>query len=153
MSEDSTPVASTVVPARARRRRWPWFLAAGVVALAFLYSRGWATQPLVLADGRRFDVLNFDRHLSIVVQPDGSRTSERMLWVRYWSDADEFAAMRAEARSIAPALFPVAERLGYSTVKLDPSRPVLARRFPLALTSVAVRFDRDARGAWQETTH
>ena len=152
MSEDSSSLDGTDSVERPRRRRWPWVIVAVALGLGVLYGRGWTTQPLILADGRRFEVLNFDRHLSILVHPDGSRSSERMLWVRYWSEGTDRASMQAEARSIAPALYPLAERLGYSTVKMDPSRPVLVRRFPLALTSVMVRFDRDSSGAWRETS-
>jgi hypothetical protein len=156
MNPDSTPEEPEKAPdpapdpAPRRRRRARWVVVALVILLGVLYSRGWSTQPLTLSDGRSFEVLNFDRHISYLVDRDGSRTTEHSFYVRYYSDAEGMDAMGAEARDLAPSLFPIAERLGYSILKLQAARPLLFRHFPLVIFSTNLRFVRDSAGAWRE---
>ena len=138
-------------PAR-RPRKWLLIVGLAAVVLAVIHSRGWATQPLVLADGRVFDVLNFDRHLSVMFSPNGARTTEEMFWVRYYATSSDPDAMLEEARRLAPALFPISDSLGLRILRLSPSRPILIRLFPLGVFSREVRFQKDSTGTWLEET-
>lgn len=145
----SAPITDPSPPKR-RRRRWPWVVGAGLLILCVLHVRGWSTQPLTLADGRRFDVLNFDRHVSYGLQSDGRRTERRYFWVRYYATSSDSEAMLAEARSLAPALYPIADSLGFELMQLSPSHPILVRWFPLGVVSTNIEFARDSSGAWSE---
>ena len=129
---------------------WLRFLVLAAAVLAALHSRGWATQPLVLADGRTFDVLNFDRHTSIMLSMDGTRETEEMLWVRYYASSSDADAMVAEAKTLAPALFPIADRLGLDILRLSPSRPIFVELLPFGVFSSDVRFERNSAGVWRE---
>jgi hypothetical protein len=152
MSEDSASYEATIArPTSSARhwRRWRWPVLVALALLAFLYYRGWSTELLSFSDGRSFDVLNYDRHVSYTILRDGSRTSERMFWVRYYSNVDGEASLD-EARQLAPNLFPVAESLGYTILRLDPSHPLFRRHFPLAVLSYRLRFERDTSGHWHE---
>jgi hypothetical protein len=127
-----------------------WAGLAAMLVLGTLYSRAWSSEPLALADGRAFDVLNFNRHVSYIVELDGSRRTEHLFWVRYWANTEGTDAMRVEARQLAPALFPIAEQLGYGILKLEPADPLLLRRFPLVIWSTPLRYERDSTGTWRE---
>jgi hypothetical protein len=122
----------------------------GIIVLGVLYYRGWSTQPLNLRDGRSFDVLNYDRHTSYMLSPDGARHTEHYFWVRYYANTTGLDSVRAEARLLAPVLFPIADSLGYSRLKLEPSRPLFLRQFPLAVFSLTLEFARDSGGPWHE---
>lgn len=121
-----------------------------LITLATMHARGWATQPLQLTDGRVFQVLNFDRHVSVTLSPDGTRETEHMFWVRYYANTKDAEGMLAEAKSLAPTLFPIADSLGYSILRLTPSKPIFTRLLPLGVISREVRFERDSTGAWSE---
>ena len=128
-----------------------WAIGAGLVGLgAILYYRGWSTQPLQLRDGRTFQVLNFDRHVSYAVAPDGHTSASRYFWVRYYSSTSDQAAMLAEARTIAPALWPIADSLGFQALVLQPSYPLLFRHFPLAVVSWTLRYEAAPGRGWHE---
>ena len=134
-----------------RRLIWLWWaVVALVLGFGTLYYRGWSTQPLTLTDGRRFDVLNFDRHVSYTLSADGTRHTEHSFWVRYYANTADLDSLQAEARHLAPVLFPIADSLGYSHLKLEPSRPVFLRHFPLAVFSFTLNFVRDSSGVWRE---
>jgi hypothetical protein len=121
-----------------------------LVVLAFLHHRGWSTEPMRLADGREFRVLNFDRNVSYMVDAKGRWSADRYFWVRYYAHSSDRERMRDEARSIAPALFPVADSLGFQALKVEPARPLLLEVFPVEVWSVSVRFVRGPSGAWTE---
>lgn len=121
-----------------------------IVAAAYLYWRGWKTQLLRLPDGRTYDVLNWDRHVSLILEPDGRRSAEHYFWVRYYSDTRDLNAMRREASDIAPFIWHFADSLGYRTLQIDPAYPLLFRHFPIAVFSTPIRFVRDSTGHWQE---
>ena len=123
----------------------------GLVGLAaVLYYRGWSTQPLELADGRTFQVLNFDRHVSYMLERSGQTTTDRYFWVRYYSSSSDQTTMLAEARTLAPALWPIADSLGFQALVLQPSYPVLFRHFPLAVVSWALRYESTSGRGWHE---
>jgi hypothetical protein len=147
-------LANNVAPpliSKSKRLLWlRWALATLALVFGTLYYRGWSTQPLTLRDGRRFDVLNFDRHVSYTLSANGTRHTEHSFWVRYYANTTDLDSLRAEARHLAPALFPIADSLGYAHLKLEPSRPVFLRHFPLAVLSLTMDFVRDSSGAWQE---
>jgi hypothetical protein len=136
-------------PARPRARRYLLFAGSFLLLCALYYSQ-WSTEPLRLADGREFAVLNFDRHVSFRIGPDGTRDTVRYFWVRYYANASGVAGMVQEAKGLAPALFPIAEQNGFNRLQLDPSRPVFLRHFPVATMSQSVRFQRDSAGRWRE---
>ena len=146
---DEAPATSRT--RRSSRRLRPVGLAVvAIVTAAYFYSRGWSTQLLRLPDGRTYDVLNWDRHVSIVIEPDGGRTTEHYFWVRYYSGTRDLDAMRREARDIAPFIGHFADSLGYRTLQLDPAYPLLFRHFPIVVFSTPMRFVRDSTGQWQE---
>jgi hypothetical protein len=148
MTEPETPPPA---PARPRSRRRLLFAGTFLLLCALYYSQ-WSTQPLRLADGREFAVLNFDRHVSFRVRPDGARDTVRYFWVRYYANASGAAGMVRDAKDLATALFPVAEQNGFNRLQLDQSRPVFLRHFPLAIISHSVRFERDSTGRWHEAS-
>ena len=149
---DSLVVEVETAHQQTRRRRWVIGIALGLALAAYLYSRGWATQDWRLADGRTIQVLNWDRHLSITVDPSGGAPErDSYFWVRYYAESRDRESMLAEARGLAPLLFPTADSLGYMTMQLDPSYPVGSRLFPIAVVSWHVRFKRDSAGKWKET--
>jgi hypothetical protein len=153
MSEN---ILSDEAPATSRRRRssrrWRWVGLAVlvIVTAAYSYSRGWKTQLLRLPDGRTYEVLNWDRHVSLILEPDGRRSAEHNFWMRYYSNAKGIDAMRREARDIAPFICHYADSLGYRTLQIDPAYPLLFRHFPIAVFSTPMRFVRDSAGHWQE---
>ena len=120
------------------------------IAIAAAHSVGWSTQPLTLTDGRTFAVLNFDRHTSIVLKTNGQRLVEHYFWVRYWASSRNRDSMFQEARALAPALYGVADSLGYTLMELSPSQPLLFRLLPLGAVSLHIRFTRDTTGTWHE---
>lgn len=122
-----------------------------VVVVAIVHSRLWATQPLRLPDGRSFAVLDFEPHTSVSLAPDGTQTTEEMFWVRYYANyPEDSAAVIAEARNLAPALYAIADGLYLDIMRLSPSRPIFVRAFPLGVASRELRFERDSLGGWYE---
>lgn len=107
-------------------------------------------QALVLADGRRYEVLQWDRNLSIMIDPhSGTRTTEHRFLVAYYSDSAG-AGARLEARTLAPLISRFADTLGVSIMVIKPTRPIFTRAFPLARRSWEVRYERDSTGKWTE---
>jgi hypothetical protein len=150
-STDNDEVPITSLTRRSwKRGRWVVLALLAIVTAAYLYSRGWRTQLLRLPDGRTYDVLNWDRHTSINVGPDGGRTTEQYFWVRYYSSTRDISAMRREASDIAPFIYHFVDSLGYRTLQIDPAYPLLFRHFPIAVLSTSMRFVRDSTGQWQE---
>lgn len=121
-----------------------------IITAAYLYSLGWKTQLLRLPDGRTYDVLNWDRHVSLIIEADGRQSTEHYFWARYYSDTRDLDAMRREARDIAPVIWDYADSLGYRKVQIDPAYPLLFRHFPIVVFSTPMRFVRDSAGHWQE---
>src|SRR5262245_51832256 len=122
-----------VTTARPRGSLRLWLGLFTLFVAAALYARAWSTQSLVLRDGRTFAVLNFDRHVTIQIGPDGSREAEHYFWVRYYSHSRSTDGMLEEARALAPVLSPMADSLGYTLMQLSPSRPLLSQTFPLGV--------------------
>ena len=149
---DETPDASQWPQAGRRRPRWPWAVIIGGVLLVmgYRYSRGWATQRLTFQDGKYYEVLNWDRHLSIGVGPGGFTSRETYFWVRYYSDFRSLDAMQAEARHLAPKIWQSADSLGFTEMKVEPTRPLLFRHFPIVTYSTSVWYRRDTTGTWRE---
>jgi hypothetical protein len=153
MQKTSDVTAESSSPAGRQIRRKYWVgaaLIATVALLLHLYSAGWSTQRLTLRDGRSYDVLNWDRHISYSVAPDGRRSAEQYFWVRYYSRFRQPAQMLQEARGLLLVVSPVAESAGYAMVKIEPSYPSLSERFPVAVHSWSVTFARDSVGLWRE---
>jgi hypothetical protein len=122
----------------------------GVLLAGYCYARGWTTQQLVLQDGRSYEMLNWDRHLSITVDPGGTTSRDTYFWVRYYSNYRSLDAMTAEAKRIAPQIWQFADSLRYTQMKVEPTYPLLFRHFPILTFSTTVWYTRDSAGTWHE---
>jgi hypothetical protein len=141
------------VASSSRRRHLtiiPWAIAGATVLLlgTVLFA---PTKTLNLPDGRHFDLIEYERNTLALYNPR-KRTWERedRLLVKYYSDYGTTDSMLAEARGLAPRFFGVADSLGLRAVLLNPSRPLLARGFPLVVTSWDAHFVHDGVGGWKE---
>jgi hypothetical protein len=135
---------------RARLRRALWITAGGTLLFAG-YHLHTATKRLGLRDGRQFDLLQYDRNTLALYDPKtGEWEREQRLLVKYYSDRGDRDNMVAEARTLAPVFFPIADSLGLRILLLEPSRPLFTRSFPILITSWNVRFVHDSSGKWKE---
>lgn len=123
-----------------------------VLALLIAYYRSWSTEPMVLPNGQEFAVLKFDRHTSYVVASDGATAKDEFLWVRYYANGPDASRDTLEARALAPEIYRLADSLQLATIELQPTRPLLARHFPLIVSSWMLRFTRDSSGNWGEVS-
>jgi hypothetical protein len=136
---------------RIDRQLWVIGILCAVGLAMYLYARAWSTHAWRLADGRSFQVLNWDRDLSIALDPAGAKVgTDSYFWVRYYASSRNRDSMLVEARGLAPLLYPIADSLGFQSLHLDPSYPVGSRTFPLAVISWHLRFKRDRAGRWKE---
>jgi hypothetical protein len=138
-------------PVKATRSRgFRWLVALVVVAgiAWFLYT---PRQVLKLGNGRRYELLQWDRNLSVTINPrSGTQTSEQRFLVVYYSDSTGLEPMRREARAMAPFITQFADTLGVNVMVIRPTTPILTRAFPLARRSWQVRYERDSAGVWTE---
>jgi len=104
-------------------------------------------------DGRRFQMLNWDRHFRVVLSQSGlPESTTTYFWVRYVSAYHDLDSMSAEARSLAPMLYPVADSLGLVALRVEPmyvQGQVLAYHEWL---SAPVDFVRGRGGEWREVS-
>ena len=109
------------------------------------------TRPLGLTDGRRYEMIRYVQERVALYHPKtGQWEHENRLVVQYYSAYTEMNAMRAEARTIAPAFFRIADSLGLKALLMQPAKPLLLRSFPLVTWSWDVRYEPDSTGAWTE---
>ena len=135
---------------RGRLRRALWITVDATILFG-VYQLHTATQLLVLKDGRHFLLLQYDRNTLALYDPKtGTWEREQRLLVKYYSDRAERDDMLAEARTLAPVFFPIADSLGLRILLLEPSRPLLTRSFPVLITSWHLRFVHDRSGGWKE---
>lgn len=137
-------------PSRSHLANLLW-LGAAAIMLALGGVLFTPTKALTLPDGRHFDLLQYDRNTLALYDPkSGTWDREQRLLIKYYSAYGTSDSMLAEARTIAPLFFPVADSMELHIVLLNPSRPLLARGFPLLVTSWSARFVRDGAGVWKE---
>jgi hypothetical protein len=126
-------------------------IAAGAVLLLAAYFLHTSTKPLTLSDGRRFDVLQYDRNTLALYDPKtGQWDREQRLLVKYYSNSRDRDSMLVEARALAPALFRIADSLGLRVLFLEPAKPLFLRSYPLLIITWHVRFVHDSSGVWEE---
>ena len=137
-------------PSRSHLAKLLWLGAAAIMLLlgGALFT---PTRTLDLPDGRHFDLLQYDRNTLALYDPkSGTWDREQRLLIKYYSTYSTSDNMLAEARTIAPLFYSVADSMGVHIILLNPSRPLLARGFPLLVTTWNARFVRDSSGVWKE---
>src|SRR5262249_25570582 len=105
-------------PAKPLWKRSRLWTGVGFVLLAFSQHR--STQPMVIAGdgGGMYKLLAYEKHLFYWVDLHGRRGVDTSFRVIYYSHRSDRAGMLAEARRIAPALFPFADSAGLQILEL-----------------------------------
>ena len=157
-SVDEPPTSSDELRDDARRfgRRARVIVVAFAVLCAIGLCMPRKSQPAYwrLADGRKFQILNWDRHtqitMSSAVVPE---SASYYFWVRYITSTHDPDSMATEARELAPLLYRIADSLGFSKLHLDPTYRVSSGVLPNETFSLNLVFERGADGRWIETDH
>jgi hypothetical protein len=107
---------------RSRWRHWIGLVAAGIVAMLWFVQPD--TQPLLLPNGARHEVLSFTRHTSITFSAaTGERTTEGGLKLIYYTRLEGTEDLKREAGQVAAWVFPRADSLRASVVWIQAARP------------------------------
>ena len=139
--------------ARAQRwsrwRHWVGLAAAGTVATLWFVQPD--TQPLLLPNGARHDVISFTRHASITFSAaTGERTTEAGLKLIYYTGLEGSEVLKQEAGEVGAWVFPRADSLHASVVWIQAARPIIAR-FTQITVSHTYKYVRGADGTWHES--
>jgi hypothetical protein len=130
------------------RFRWRRWLALAV-PLAIGYCAYEPPRSLRLANGRRLDVVQFDRITQVTLNAAHGQRVDTLLRLRYYSDSAGIDHMLADAGTVAPFLFPIADTLGLRRILVESAKPLLFRSAPVAVTSWNAFYTKDASGRWR----
>lgn len=135
-------------PPSARRVRWRLWIGLGI-PLAFAYCAYEPPRSLRLANGRRLDVVQFDRLTQVTVNAALGHRVDTLLRMRYFSDSGGTDPMLADAATVAPFLSPIADSLGLRRILVESAKPLLFRSAPIAVTSWNAFYSKDTSGSWR----
>lgn len=150
MSDELTSVEPSVAPEapRPRRVRWRrWLLLS--IPLAVAYCAYEPPRSLRLANGRHLDVAEFDRLTEVTVNAAPGHQVDTLLRLRFFSDSGSMDPMLADAATVAPFLFPIADSLGLRRILVESAKPLFLRSMPIAVTSWNAFYTKDSAGHWQ----
>jgi hypothetical protein len=146
------PEMSHTGAAVVRRWGWPrvarWLAGGGLVGLVwFMYL---PTAQMRIEGVGVYDSIKYERHTKTMHDVRTRQTRrDTLLWFKYYAKVAGAEPQVKEAEWMAPQFFPIAEKYGLRKLRLEPTWPVLTKRFPGVILSRAVNFQRDSSGAWQ----
>jgi hypothetical protein len=150
MSDGTTSGEPSIAPEAPRPRRLKWrhwlILSIPVVVAYCAYE---PPRSLRLANGRHLDVAEFDRLTQVTVNAAPGQRVDTLLRLRFFSDSGKMEAMLADATTVAPFLFPIADSLGLRRILVESAKPLFLRSIPIAVTSWNAFYTKDSAGHWQ----